>query len=1165
MSATENSIQRLYVAYFNRPADPISLQVYADMIDSGSKTLEQIAAEYFASSQEYLDLYAGKSNAQIIDQLYQNIFGRSAEADGLVYWAAKLTSGEMTVADIALTLSYSAQGTDADVVSARIEAAVAFTTALDTPAEITGYSGNDAAAEGRTYLAQISGALPTDTATITAAKDAAVADVDVSVAAAVAAGTPGMASQTFTHTTSADDFTGGGGADTFNGAHSDAEKTWTVSDQIDGGDGSDTLSLTFGTMTAGTTMSQGATITSVENFEIKNVSGQTITQDFSAITGEENVASNLSTGVVTVTNLASGTSFDVVGNGALTNGASNVGYAAAVTAADLDIMGGTTAGAITITGAAVTSVALTSTGAANTTGTITVPATATSATIDATTKLTAAITGTVLATITVTGAGGADLNSAALDNTVDVINASAATGDVDILAGNTAANTNPGTVDVADLTITTGSGNDEVSTVNVDATDEISVSTGDGDDLVTIDQAIANSSATLAGDVLDGGDGTDILAMTSAVANGVATATNTVSNFEEITITDALAANFSASLIGGGISTVNLAAGGTGTITGAAGTLTINVQAPLTGAFGATDTGTATTDVVNIVNEDAAANSLGGQAITSTGYETVNITTTGTGAATTQTVSTVTITPDTGGTATLNISGGNSFTTTGIITAHVVDASGLAAGKALVMGAAMESLAAAGASATLTGSSGNDTLTGDTGESTNISGEAGNDIITGGTAAETIDGGAGNDIINGGGGADTITGGAGTDTITLGGTAESVDAGADNDTVVAAGNLTYGNTYVGGDGTDTISASAGVSSADGSGVSGFETLSITAAGTMTMTNFANNTFSTVTIGALGATTIASVSTEVVQVTGVMTGDLTVNLASATGTSDSLTVDFKSATGITATNEVVAAGVETINLTLTDTTTASADVNTVLLTVDSATTLNISGNQGVTFAGSSDIADITTVDASGVVLGAVTATGLTWAASYNTVGGVTTITGTNGVDSLTGGTNTNDTISGGSGVDTIVFTGTGVDTYTGGAGNDVFDVDSTGQAATATEAFTITDAAYGDTVDLVGASANAIADMTAANWDSAEVTLGSAATFGNYLDAAAAGNTGAAAGLLKWFYFEGNTYIVLDNSNNTTFTVGTDMIIKLNGTLDIDQSSVTNEIITFGGP
>ena len=144
-----------------------------------------IAETYFSPSAEYTTNFAGKSNSQIVDQLYQNIFGRTAEADGLISWAAKLANGTTTVAELALQLSFSAQGTDSDVVNARIEAATSFTNGLDTATEITGYSGNDAAADGKTYLAQISGALPITTAEITAAKDAAIAGVDANILTAI--------------------------------------------------------------------------------------------------------------------------------------------------------------------------------------------------------------------------------------------------------------------------------------------------------------------------------------------------------------------------------------------------------------------------------------------------------------------------------------------------------------------------------------------------------------------------------------------------------------------------------------------------------------------------------------------------------------------------------------------------------------------------------------------------------------------------------------------------------------------------------------------------------------------------------------------------------------------------------------------------------------------
>ena len=235
MGMNTDAVQRLYVAYFNRPADPVSMSVYESLLPTDrvatQAELQALAETYFSPSTEYQSMYAGKSNTQIVDQLYQNIFGRAAEVDGLVYWAAELTAGRQTVASIALQLSYSAQGTDAAVVANRIEAANSFTTSLDTAAEITGYSGDAAAASARTWLQTVG--------SDDASKDAAIAGVDTAISDAVDAGTPKPPSQTFTLTTGRDDFAGGDGADTFDATAT----TFTAGDELDGGAGSDTLTI----------------------------------------------------------------------------------------------------------------------------------------------------------------------------------------------------------------------------------------------------------------------------------------------------------------------------------------------------------------------------------------------------------------------------------------------------------------------------------------------------------------------------------------------------------------------------------------------------------------------------------------------------------------------------------------------------------------------------------------------------------------------------------------------------------------------------------------------------------------------------------------------------------------------------------------------------------
>ena len=109
MGMNTAAVQRLYVAYFNRPADPVGLAVYEAMLPSDTVAtqaeLQVLAETYFSPSAEYTTNFAGKSNTQIVNQLYQNIFGRTAEPDGLISWAAKLSDGSITVAELALQLS----------------------------------------------------------------------------------------------------------------------------------------------------------------------------------------------------------------------------------------------------------------------------------------------------------------------------------------------------------------------------------------------------------------------------------------------------------------------------------------------------------------------------------------------------------------------------------------------------------------------------------------------------------------------------------------------------------------------------------------------------------------------------------------------------------------------------------------------------------------------------------------------------------------------------------------------------------------------------------------------------------------------------------------------------------------------------------------------------
>lgn len=76
-SSTE-AIQKLYVAYFNRPADTAGLNFWKSVVDAAGGDTSAVS-QAFSQSREYADLFVGKSSAEAIDIVYVNLFGRHAE------------------------------------------------------------------------------------------------------------------------------------------------------------------------------------------------------------------------------------------------------------------------------------------------------------------------------------------------------------------------------------------------------------------------------------------------------------------------------------------------------------------------------------------------------------------------------------------------------------------------------------------------------------------------------------------------------------------------------------------------------------------------------------------------------------------------------------------------------------------------------------------------------------------------------------------------------------------------------------------------------------------------------------------------------------------------------------------------------------------------------
>jgi S-layer protein len=298
----------------------------------------------------------------------------------------------------------------------------------------------------------------------------------------------------------------------------------------------------------------------------------------------------------------------------------------------------------------------------------------------------------------------------------------------------------------------------------------------------------------------------------------------------------------------------------------------------------------------------------------------------------------------------------------------------------------------------------------------------------------------------------TFTGGAGFDSVSIGTTTKAITMGAGDDTVTtSSAAVGTGGSVAAGDGTDTIvmtsalAAGADDNSTFNSKFTGFEVLRLsdTLAAKTTLNLTGLNAVSKVEL-ALGGDDAATavidnlVSGGTVQTEASSTG-ITIQVKDATfNAADTLNLAIKAA-AITTTATVTAAGVETLNISAADATTAggTAVVHVIsTLTAAAATTINVSGNNGLTITAATGSTKVATFNASGVVPNGTADTGALLAVTYTSLNtsSAVSITGGAGNDVLTAAAASTkvQTITGGNGADVI----------TGGAANDIIDLTET---------------------------------------------------------------------------------------------------------------------------
>jgi glucose/arabinose dehydrogenase len=96
-------IARAYLGLLRRDADHAGFRGWLELLLAGMSR-EQIV-QFFLNSGEFQSKFGGNlTNAQFVQRMYANVLLRSADTEGLTFWVGQLNSGQMTRAQVAVSI-----------------------------------------------------------------------------------------------------------------------------------------------------------------------------------------------------------------------------------------------------------------------------------------------------------------------------------------------------------------------------------------------------------------------------------------------------------------------------------------------------------------------------------------------------------------------------------------------------------------------------------------------------------------------------------------------------------------------------------------------------------------------------------------------------------------------------------------------------------------------------------------------------------------------------------------------------------------------------------------------------------------------------------------------------------------------------------------------------
>lgn len=169
-----DAVQRIYIAFYQRPADPGGMKYWAARIEAADGDVTTVI-DAFANSREATSLYGEITKdviGDVIEKIYLAVFGRAADMAGKVYYEAEFAKGSISAGNIALAILSAARNQDKTAIANKVAVANEFTQKVDGHSfddskfgsgldSQFAYGGETAAAAARAFLAGVTDDLDT--------------------------------------------------------------------------------------------------------------------------------------------------------------------------------------------------------------------------------------------------------------------------------------------------------------------------------------------------------------------------------------------------------------------------------------------------------------------------------------------------------------------------------------------------------------------------------------------------------------------------------------------------------------------------------------------------------------------------------------------------------------------------------------------------------------------------------------------------------------------------------------------------------------------------------------------------------------------------------------------------------------------------------------------